>query len=762
VAWGTSTGTVAGASAFASSASYTSGAITCPIGDQIFLWVAFDNLTLTTPTISSITKAGGESASWVQIVAGDSPISGAAGGTRGELWAITPTVTWTAFSPVVTLSGAVTAKASVGICKSGGTLNARETLPKAGTNTTSVSPSVNTTTPLSGDLVLGVMSKEFTTGGVTADADTTNGSWSAGIEAATSNGAATDALAFLQWKITTGAGTQTFNPTTVSGTGDGTIAVIALAPASDPTTAQVSRVHEEVLLLNPAPDVRVSRVHEEVLLLNPAPDVRVSRVHVEVLYLPGTQSGDAALTTTATLTAAATTVQGAAAALSATATLTADGTRDQPGAAALSTTSTLTAAADTQGAATLSTTSTLAADGTRDQQGAVALVTVSTITAIPDGEVIASVDLVATSTLVAAASTETFGTATLVATSTLTPTAVRQPEGAAAFTATSTLTVTAVRQPQGVASLTTTSTLTATGFVPVLGMAALVTTSTLTAAWSAPVLVISGGTTTITVVSIGGDYPTTETMELVITDPDQFRAPTSVQVLLNGAESGEQIDFTIDSRTEIIWTVDTDSNGALFLSSVGIPGAIGDPTTTGVYLDAGTHTLHATSASGKTASDTFTLTRSPSPFPAVQSADVDPVGDPWPRQQLGAAGRQARRPRLVDHEPVSDHDERAGADQDRRRGPHDQPDRRPVPHLGRRGHRSKPWTWTGYCPDQTFYETLLAYSELNRRIYVHRPPRPGLEGHHRQVRPQAAQAAGRGRRHRSGLGGRLHRHRHHL
>lgn len=280
--WVASTGTVAGASAFTSSASYTSGAITSPIGDQVFLFVSFDNLTATTPTISSITKAGGETASWVQIATGDSPVATAAGGQRAELWAIIPAVTWTAFSPVVTLSGAVVAKASVGLVRSGGTLHARESLPKTMTTTTSATPSVNITTPIIGDLVLGFQGREMTAVGV-ADADTTNGSWSAKIESATADAtSANNAAAFLQWKIVTASGTQTFNPTGMSG--DGTIGVIALAPASDPTTLRVSRTHEETLVL-PTPDARVSRTHAETLVL-PTPDARVSRTHEEILVLP--------------------------------------------------------------------------------------------------------------------------------------------------------------------------------------------------------------------------------------------------------------------------------------------------------------------------------------------------------------------------------------------------------------------------------------------------------------------------------------------
>src|SRR5687768_6431785 len=84
------------------------------IGESIFLWIVFDNTGTTTPTVSSITKAGGETNAWSLVGAFDSPVSGSGSGLRGELWKITATVAWSTFTPVITFSAAITAKCVVG------------------------------------------------------------------------------------------------------------------------------------------------------------------------------------------------------------------------------------------------------------------------------------------------------------------------------------------------------------------------------------------------------------------------------------------------------------------------------------------------------------------------------------------------------------------------------------------------------------------------------------------------------------------------
>jgi hypothetical protein len=407
VGWGSSTGTVASANAKTASGTYTSGAITCPIGDQIFLFIVFDNLTATTPTISSITTAASETASWVQIAAGDSASSTAAAGIRAELWAITPTVTWTAFSPVVTLSGSVTAKASAGFCQSGGSLTARQSLPMALTASSSASPSVTTTgTPVAADLVIGLADKQQPQGTFTADSDTTNGSWSAAIDSGTTGGTSnTNVNAYIQTKIVTAGGNQTFNLT--NGLSTGHAGVIAMVPF--------------------------------------------------------TAAGSATLTATATLTAGATRDQPGAAALTATATLTAAATREQFATATLTAVATLTATATQEqfAAATLTATSTLSADATRDQPADVSLITTSTLVADASGATVlsATASLVATSTLTADGTREQPAAVSFTAVSTLTTDAIRQPEGAAALVSTSTLTAAALRTAEGAVSLTTTATL---------------------------------------------------------------------------------------------------------------------------------------------------------------------------------------------------------------------------------------------------------------------------------------------------------------
>jgi hypothetical protein len=276
MAWAAGTGTVANATSAAASSSFTTGAITAPLGEVIYLLVAVDNTGTATPVVNSLTVPGGETATWRCVGRVDSSTATAGSGVKPELWVIKTTQAWTAFQPVASLSASVTNKASLGKCFTGGFPNPRADVPLAGATSTVGTPSIANTRPQSGDLVVGYGA--FHAGAVTADADTTNGSWSAAVTAQIGTTPASF-TAIMQTKIVTATGTQTYNPTSTSHSGVGAVEFVVAA-----TDERVDRVHAETLL-QPVPDARVDRVHTEALIAT-APDARIDRIHAEVLYLP--------------------------------------------------------------------------------------------------------------------------------------------------------------------------------------------------------------------------------------------------------------------------------------------------------------------------------------------------------------------------------------------------------------------------------------------------------------------------------------------
>ena len=204
------------------------------VGETLVVGVVADNVTnATLPTISSITKAAGETNNWVLIGSVDSSTATAGGGVRGMLYAITATVRWAAATQTITLSTAITAKAAVSRTFYGVTTTARGTVPSGTTGAAGVStsgaPTATTagTAIVAGDLVLGLAATESTTiPGL--DSDTLNGSWvgfSAGL--ATSGNATTAVALRPQYKIVTAAGAQTFNPTCNTDSG---VCVVGLVP----------------------------------------------------------------------------------------------------------------------------------------------------------------------------------------------------------------------------------------------------------------------------------------------------------------------------------------------------------------------------------------------------------------------------------------------------------------------------------------------------------------------------------------------------
>ena len=186
--------------------------LTTPIAvdDMIIVRVAADNLSATTPTMT-VSDPSGNTYSQVAFAGINAT---AAAGVVGGLFACTATSAVAAGQNItVTFSGSVAHKAGYAesFLKFSSTPRAGET-PASGASST---PSVTSVSASTGDLVIGMAAVETRFVPSAYDSDTSNGSWSTGFvrQSATSG---TDNLcveAVGQWKIVTGAGTQTYNIT---------------------------------------------------------------------------------------------------------------------------------------------------------------------------------------------------------------------------------------------------------------------------------------------------------------------------------------------------------------------------------------------------------------------------------------------------------------------------------------------------------------------------------------------------------------------
>lgn len=196
-----------------------------PAGNLLVAWTVADNTGASTPTVSSLSKPAGESASWVQLQATPSASASAGAAVTGDLYAIVTTVDWASGTTITaTLSASVTAKV-IAIAEFSGCTATKRTAGAwtTGTGTNSVS-STPTGTIQHGDLVLGAA-------GFENNAVPTS-SWTLAAGVATAGGQAiTNVGAGLFYVITTGAGSQPFS---ASGTSDATGTAGALVPAAEP------------------------------------------------------------------------------------------------------------------------------------------------------------------------------------------------------------------------------------------------------------------------------------------------------------------------------------------------------------------------------------------------------------------------------------------------------------------------------------------------------------------------------------------------
>jgi hypothetical protein len=259
----------------------------------------------------------------------------------------------------------------------------------------------------------------------------------------------------------------------------------------------------------------------------------------------GGVSGDAAVSGTATVTAAGVRAAAGSAALAATASLAASGLRATEGGAAVVTAATLTADGlrGAVGGATSAATAALAASGVRGAVAAAGLAGTANMTA--DGIVSSSAgggaELAATAALVAGGQRSSTATAGLVASAVLAAGGVRGTQAdAGLFTEAALAAQGQVAHDSGTA-LTVTATLTAdgtTGTPPVLGDAALNATGTLTAAGERAA-VAGAALNVAAVLAASGTAASTRTAALAAT----------VTLTASGTtlSTGDDVDVTVGS-----------------------------------------------------------------------------------------------------------------------------------------------------------------------------------------------------------------------
>lgn len=187
--------------------------ISFAVGDVIVVAISLDNNgTNGATSLTSVTDAGGNAYTLRQATF--DPGAASAGQTVALAWARIATALLSTDNVTVNMSPNTTSKAAVvwKLRPDSGTVIQEVTFAfTAGSNT--ATPTVTTSTIGVGDIVVAAIGAE-SNGVVTADADTTNGSWTAQQTATGNSGTlATSARVASQAKIVTATATQTYNPT---------------------------------------------------------------------------------------------------------------------------------------------------------------------------------------------------------------------------------------------------------------------------------------------------------------------------------------------------------------------------------------------------------------------------------------------------------------------------------------------------------------------------------------------------------------------
>lgn len=201
-------------------------------GNTILVAVGVDNLAAATPTITSIAKPAGDAAAWSTPFQVNAPTATAAASVRFIFMMFTTTADWPAGNYVITLSGAVTAKAVIGweFANVSGAIRGTGGGTSSTTGALSASIALNTTN--TDDLVVGAGAWEAPSAGAAATS-TTDGTWSAAASIGTTGGSSvTNVTVMGQYKIITapGGGVQTWASTGTATDAAG--AIIVLTPTA--------------------------------------------------------------------------------------------------------------------------------------------------------------------------------------------------------------------------------------------------------------------------------------------------------------------------------------------------------------------------------------------------------------------------------------------------------------------------------------------------------------------------------------------------
>ena len=186
---------------------------TVAVGDLLVICMACDNNNATTPTVTCAdNSASGGTANAYTVTTRNSGQALPGAGVAGSLiYCLVTRQIETTDTITATLSNAVTPKALVAQTFTGASGSLRGTAAVASA-TSGTAASVANTNPLSGDLVVAMVTSEGITTG--ADSDTTNGSWSTQVQLGTTGGSdAANVKVSMQYKVVTATGTQTFDST---------------------------------------------------------------------------------------------------------------------------------------------------------------------------------------------------------------------------------------------------------------------------------------------------------------------------------------------------------------------------------------------------------------------------------------------------------------------------------------------------------------------------------------------------------------------
>lgn len=219
---------------------------TMPVaGDLVVVMGSRDNYTSDPLNTDAFTDNVGNT--YTRVINGSS-VATAAAGIVGVMFYSVLTASWVGGGQALTWSWttAVTAKA-MRIEHWTNVAGLRASGSGSGVSTAGA-PSVTNTTPVTGDLVIGMAAIEHASSStVTADSDTVNGSWSAQSAQVAGGGTLlTGAKVVTQSKIVTGTGSQTYNVTNSTTTSVDAVAIIAVFT---PITANPD--HKGRLRINP-------------------------------------------------------------------------------------------------------------------------------------------------------------------------------------------------------------------------------------------------------------------------------------------------------------------------------------------------------------------------------------------------------------------------------------------------------------------------------------------------------------------------------